>query len=141
MSARNTWKSMIQRCDNKNRKDYQYYGGRGITVCERWYSFQNFLTDMGEPPINKPSIDRINNELGYFPENCCWADKYTQAHNRRERKTNTSGICGVSFHKTKLRWYVAIQRFGDRQPLGSYLTLFEAACARKSAENKHKPQP
>ncbi len=70
----NTWIDMIKRCTNRNNIRYERYGGRGITVCERWInSFENFLEDMGEPPTNKHMIDRINNDKGYYYGNCRWA--------------------------------------------------------------------
>lgn len=78
-----SWSSMIQRTENPNHKQFYLYGGRGIKICDRWRSsFQNFLDDMGECPEGK-SIDRINNDLGYFPENCRWATASEQNKNRR----------------------------------------------------------
>lgn len=75
-----TWINIKNRCNNINNKDY---GGRGITVCDRWLnSFENFLEDMGKRPVNT-SIDRINNNLGYYKENCRWATKEEQHYNKR----------------------------------------------------------
>ncbi len=73
---------MIARCTNSNRRYYKNYGGRGITVCERWMKFENFLADMGEPPDNL-SLDRLDNDRGYCKENCAWRTVLDQARNKQ----------------------------------------------------------
>lgn len=76
------WSNMLKRCRNPNSKYYHNYGGRGITVCDRWLKFENFLADMGERPANL-SLEREDNEKGYTPDNCKWATQAEQNGNRR----------------------------------------------------------
>lgn len=77
---------MHQRCSSEKVTHYANYGGRGISVCERWNSFYNFLEDMGEKPDGK-TLDRINNDGNYEPSNCRWATPKQQANNRRKAKS------------------------------------------------------
>jgi hypothetical protein len=77
------WNGVKQRCQNPNQTHYERYGGRGVTVCEEWQDFANFYADMGDPPSDKHTLDRIDNDKGYGPGNCRWATYLEQAHNKR----------------------------------------------------------
>ena len=81
------WRSMKDRCTNPKDTDFHHYGGRGITVCERWISsFVDFYSDMGPKPTSDHSIDRINNNGNYEPGNCKWSTWIEQNNNKRPRK-------------------------------------------------------
>lgn len=76
-----SWRNMKARCDNPNNDNYSNYGGKGIKVCERWYNFSNFLADMGERPKGT-TLDRIDRDGDYDPDNCKWSTYAEQTRNR-----------------------------------------------------------
>jgi hypothetical protein len=87
-SEHEAWKSMRKRCLNPNHKAYYNYGGRGITICDEWKNYPQFLVDMGRKPSSHHSLDRINNNGNYEPNNCRWATRITQRNNQRKRGKN-----------------------------------------------------
>lgn len=102
-----TWKKMKGRCQNVNDDNYDYYGGRGITVCDKWQTFEGFYEDMGERPEGL-TLDRIDVNGNYEADNCRWADGSTQCMNKRKHTRNTSGRTGVFWYKPLSKWKVQI---------------------------------
>lgn len=91
----NSWSDMMRRCYKYSHKKYYRYGGRGITVCERWHTFANFLEDMGRRPLNT-TLDRIDNDGNYSPANCRWATPTEQANNTCNHRKITINGCRLS---------------------------------------------
>lgn len=94
------WASMLKRCRNPKCTVFRYYGGRGIRVCDRWLDFANFIADMGPRPTPQHSIDRIDGDQGYSPDNCRWATKMEQSVNTRSCKQIT--FRGVRMSRTQI---------------------------------------
>ena len=77
------WSHMKARCGNPKHRQFKHYGGRGISVCDRWMDYDNFLSDMGRRPTPEHSLDRRENDKGYTPENCRWSTRVEQNRNNR----------------------------------------------------------
>jgi len=123
----------MQRTTNQKNKVFASYGGRGIIVCERWLSIDNFIEDMYPTFKEGLSIDRIDNNGNYEPSNCRWATKSTQVQNTRIiMSTNKSGYRGVSRHKRDKKWLARIGINGKQKHLGRFNTAIEAAKAYDS---------
>ena len=137
-----SWRSIKNRCLHKGATSYNYYGGRGITICDKWLKYSGFLEDMGERPSKEYSIDRIDNTKGYYKENCRWVTIDVQSRNKRLYKNNKSGILGVILRTQKNNWYWQAYVKHKKQFIHLYCgnDFFEACCARKSWEaNLAKP--
>lgn len=141
-SMRNVYEGMIGRCYSEaDAERYAYYGGRGITVSERWLEqdgigFKNFFEDMAPRPEGM-SLDRIDFDGNYTKENCRWVTRSEQSYNRRKNTNNTSGRTGVYWIENVSKWEVQIGVMGDNVRLGWYED-FELACfVREEAELKY----
>lgn len=95
------WKSMMQRCHDKNASNFKHYGGAGITVCERWHDFALFLMDMGECKDKSLTLDRIVGQIGYQPGNCRWV---TQAEQNRNRPKHALMLTHAGETKSLTDW-------------------------------------
>jgi len=129
-----TWKRMRQRCNDTGAREYRHYGGRGIKICPAWDSFAVFLADMGPKPFESFVIDRIDNDGDYTPENCRWASSEESNYNRRQFKSNTSGVTGVCRNTRSGNWRASVSVKGQKVLVYNGPS-FELACqARLNAE-------
>lgn len=124
------WFNMMQRCFDKNHKFYACYGGRGISVCDEWLDVSNFIEDMYPSFKEGLTLDRIDNNKGYYKDNCRWATQEIQSRNTRILYAhNTSGYRGVSWDKEKNKYRVSIKINNKSINVGSFITDIEAANA------------
>jgi hypothetical protein len=134
------WSSMLARCSNPNNIKYKNYGGRGIAVCDEWKIFANYkaaVEALGVQPTPKHTIDRIDNDKGYFSGNIRWMNKTGQNINKRLSDKNKSGHKGV--HWFKNRWDVGVKRGGHKYYVGRFIELEEAVAARAKWIDIHFP--
>jgi len=128
-----TYRNMKDRCYNKNNDRYHKYGGRGIKVCRQWQkSFERFYLDMGLKPQSM-SLERINVDGNYEPDNCKWATSTEQLRNKSLYENNTSGHRGVGLRKNG-SWRSAISVGGKQIFIGYFKDKDDAISARLGAE-------
>ena len=134
---------MKKRCYNANNINYKNYGGRGITICDEWLGengFQSFVEwAMANGYSDELSIDRIDVNKGYSPENCRWVNSTIQNFNQRIRSDNTTGYTGIE-KRPNGKYVVQISINRKRKYLGVYATLEEAIEARRRAERELYPE-
>ena len=118
------WRSMHRRCGDNGHVSYADYGGRGIYVCERWQSFDLFFEDMGERPSSAHTLERMDNDGPYSPENCKWATQKEQHNNKRSNRLVT--YQGIEMTVTQLAERVGIDRHVIYQRLKYGYTVDEA---------------
>lgn len=138
----NSWHSMKQRCLNKNNPNYKWYGNKGVSICDRWLDtakgFMNFYEDMGPRPENT-SLDRIDVNGDYCPENCRWASPGVQSMNHRNR-SRYSDTVGVFYDKRRAKWYAYMRENGVMHKK-SFKTEEEAIACRRELERMYLTTP
>lgn len=128
------WFHMISRCTNSTDTQWSNYGGRGITVCNKWLTFIGFWDDMSETYSKNLELDRIDNNAGYCKENCRWTDRSEQNYNKRMSSSNKTGKTGVSYCRRRCKYRAYITKDGKQMSLGYFKYLEDAVEYRKKAE-------
>ena len=126
-----SWVGLRNRCMNPKNKQYPEYGGRGITVCERWQKFEHFYADMGPKPSPQHSVDRIDNDKGYDPANCRWATQTQQGNNKRSNVLLTFG--GVTMTLTEWARHIGVKETTLRRRLDKGWPLERALTYERNA--------
>jgi hypothetical protein len=127
-----SWRAMKARCLNPRHPFFRDYGGRSVKICERWQDFRNFLADMGRKPGPEYTLERINNDADYSPENCKWATRTQQQANRRPQK-NRTGYPNVWVDPKTGRFMGVLRTGGKTRWCGTYGTPQEASEAAQRA--------
>ena len=139
--AYNTWLRMIDRCCNPHNDRFDDYGGRGITVCEQWRDFRNFFADMGERPDGL-TLDRIDNDQGYSPDNCRWATRRLLWMNRRKpRRTISFDIVKAKLFLTTALGTVKSQRYCAFRSYETSEVAFLIVAGISASKLYHPPSP
>lgn len=133
---------MMNRCCNKNNPDYRYYGGRGIFICEEWLNSETgakafYDWAMANGYEDGLTIERIDNNGPYSPDNCRWATRVEQARNRRIKSLNHSGVTGVYYAPKDDVWIACIGVNRKKIHIGRYDSFDDAVAARREAEQKY----
>ncbi len=129
------WNAMVERCTKEYSSAWKNYGGRGIRVCDRWLGrkgFDNFIEDVGMPPSKEYTLDRIDNDKGYSPDNVRWALKDIQAHNQRAR--SVSGHMGV--YRFRGKWRCSVSRGNNNLYGGTFTSKKQAILKYKKLERQ-----
>lgn len=123
-----TWASMFQRCYNPNSDKYHRYGGRGITICDRWRKgFIYFFEDMGLKPFPEAQLDREKNDLGYNKDNCRWVTSKANSRNRSTGKLTQKDVNEIrTLHKNKVYYKIIAQKYGIKDQ-----TVFDVVAKRR----------
>lgn len=128
------WQGLKKRCYNKSYRAYEYYGGKGVIVCDEWLNdvkvFYNWAINNGYK--ENLSIDRINSDGNYSPENCRWADSHIQGINQKIQRNNKSGYKGARFSEKYKKYISEITIYKKHHIIGYFNNLYEAVMARNN---------